>query len=115
MPERTPSKSEIFDVVQAQSETIDKLSERLVGIEQLADKQESRNVDIIKAVLVAAVLIVATIAVQISISDKRDRGRSDQLLERVHSVEEKGLKLEINQSEFKNNLDSIRIRNPYLK
>ena len=115
MTDRNPSKSEIFDVVQAQSETLDEVSKRLVKIEQLAERQESRNFNIIIAVLIAAVLIVATVAIQVSVSDKSDRGRSDQLLEKVHSVEEKSLELEIKQSEIKSNLDSIRTTNPYLK
>ncbi len=115
MLERTPSGTDIFGVVQAQSQAVDELSKRLVKIEQLADKQESRNTTVIIAVLVAAVLLVATVAIQVSVSDKQDRGRADQLLERVHGVEEKGLELEMQQSGLKDNLESLRARNVYLK
>ena len=115
MIDRIPSKTEIFNVVEAQSETLDEISKRLVKIEQLANRQESRNFNIIIAVVIAAVLLVATIAIQVSISDKRDRARADQLLERVHSAEGKSLELGIKQSELKSTIDSIRTRNPYLK
>lgn len=115
MIEHTPSKSEIFDVVKAQSETLDELSKRLVKIEQLANKQESRNFNIIIAVLVAAVLIVATIAIQVSVSDKRDRERADNLFEKVYETKEKQLEIEIKQSGLKDSLDLLRTKNPYLK
>ncbi|MDO8575330.1 MAG: hypothetical protein Q7R78_01345 [bacterium] len=115
MIEQIPSKTEIFKAVNAQSETLDELSKRLVKIEQLADKQESRNVTVIIAVIIAALLIVVTIAVQISVSDKRDRERGDNLLEKVHEVKEKQIELDFRQLESKNNIDSLKIKNPYLK
>jgi len=115
MTDRIPSKAEILNVVGAQSETLGELSKRLVKIEQLADKQESRNFNIIIAVIIAAVLIVATVAVQVSLSDKSDRERSDHFLEQIHMVNEGQLKLEIKQSDLQDAIDSIRTRNPYLK
>ena len=98
MTERIPSKTEIFNVVSAQSETLDELSKRLVKIEQLANRQESRNFNVIIAVLIAAVLIVASIAIQVSLSDKSDRKRSDNLLEQIHLTKEEQLRLDIKQS-----------------
>lgn len=115
MADQTPTKNEIFKAVNAQSETLDELSKRLVKIEQLADKQESRNVNIIVAVLIASVLIVVTIAIQISTSDKRDRERSDELLEKVFEVKEKQISLDLRQSSIESNLELIKTRNPYLK
>ena len=94
MNEKAPSKAEIFDIVNAQAHSLDELSKRLVKIEQLSEKQESRNTTVIIAVLVAAVLIVATVAVQVSTADKRDRERADHLLEKIHEVELSSLKLE---------------------
>ena len=71
----------------------------------MAEKQESRNSNIVYAVLVATFLVIATIAVQVSVSDQRDRARADNLLERVHVVELNDVVLvqETNQrlSEFK--------------
>lgn len=115
MTDRIPSKAEIFNVVEAQFETLDELSRRLVKIEQLADKQESRNFNIIIAVIIATVLIVARVAIQVSLSDKSDRERNDNLLERIHATKEGQLKLDIKQSDLKDDIDSLRIRNPYLK
>lgn len=115
MPEQTPSKSKIFNVVKAQSETLDELSKRLVKIEQLVDRQESRNFNIISAVVIAAVLIVATVAAQVLLSDKSDRERNDNLLGEIHTTKEGQLKLDIKQSELKDDIDSLRTKNPYLK
>ncbi|MEI6553793.1 MAG: hypothetical protein WCO09_04435, partial [bacterium] len=97
------------------SETLDELSRRLVKIEQLADKQESRNVTIIIAVIIAALLIVVTIAVQISVSDKWDRERGDNLLEKVHEVKEKQVELDLRQLESQNEINSLKTKNPYLR
>ncbi|MBI4225333.1 MAG: hypothetical protein HY617_03295 [Candidatus Sungbacteria bacterium] len=115
MTDRIPSKAEIFNVVEAQSETLDELSKRLVKIEQLSDKQESRNFNIIIAVIIAAVLIVVTVAVQVLLSDKSDRERNDNLLEQIHTTKEEQLKLDIKQSNLKDTMDSLRTKNPYLK
>ena len=115
MTERPPSKNEIFDVVKAQSETLDELSKRIVKVEQLADRQESRNFNIIIAVVIAAVLIVATVAIQVLLSNKSDRERNDNLLEQIHMTKEGQLKLEIKQSDLTNDINSLRTKNPYLK
>ena len=115
MIDQTPSKSKIFDVVKAQSETLDELSKRLVKIEQLADKQELRNFNIIIAVVIATILIVVTVAVQVLLSNKSDRERNDNLLEQIHTTKEDQLKLDIKQSGLKDDVDSLRAKNPYLR
>lgn len=122
MVEKPPSKSEIFSIVQAQSQTVDEFSKRLVKLEQATENQDSKNQTVIIAVLIASFLIVVTIAVQVSLSEKNDRARADDFLERVHAVETKQLELEIKQSEIgkdqqnlKDDVSSVRLKNPYLK
>lgn len=115
MTDKIPSKAEIFNVVEAQSETLDELSKRLVKIEQLSDRQESRNFNIIIAVIIATFLIIATVAAQVLLSNKSDRGRNDHLLEKIHMTNERQLKLEIKQSNLNDGIDSLRAKNPYLK
>jgi len=115
MFDQIPSKTEIFKIVQAQSETLDEVSKRLVKIEELTEKQESRNFNIIIAVLIAAVLIVATVAIQVFLSEKGDRERNDNLLEKVNETKEGQIKIETEQSQIKDEVDNLITRNPYLK
>ncbi len=126
MVDKVPTKSEIFNAVSAQSATVDELSKRISSIENLASKQDDRNRNIIIAVLFATVIMVATVAVQVSISDGRDRERTDNLLNQVHQTkDEQQLKifelqnqqtrLELQQMESQENIDLIRSRNSYLR
>jgi len=115
MSEKIPSKVEIFSVVQAQSGSVDELSKRLVKIEQLTERQDSRNRNVIITVIVASFLIFVTIAVQVSLSDKRDGERSDNLLEKVHEVKEKQMEFGIKQEDLSEEFNALKIRNSYLK
>jgi len=115
MTEKAPSKAEILLAVQAQSETLDSLSKRILKVEQRNEKQEARNNNIIIAVIVAAFLIIVTVASEVIISDKIDQTRADNLLERVHEVEIKQGETIIKQTEIEKDLNLIKERNPYLK
>ena len=108
MNEKVPTKLEIFNTVDAQGKTIQVLSERILKIENLTDKQEDRNKSIIIAVLVAAVLIVAATAIEIFFSEKEDRERTDNLLESVQ-------KAQMDVFEVETDLQTLKVRNPYLK
>lgn len=110
-----PSKSEIFDVVKAQAESLDALSKNFVNLETKFEKQDDKNFGIIIAVLVASVLIVMSVAVQILVSDKRDTQRFDQLMQRVYELQEKQAIYEVKANESLKQLDIIRSKNPYLK
>lgn len=114
-----PSKEEIVSLVEAQAESIDSISKRLLKIEQLVNTQESRNRDIIIAVVIAALLIVVTVAAQVSISDKRDGDRADNLLENVKTaqldVSDLRRELEVGLVNIKSEIDLLRARNSYLK
>ena len=115
MIDQTPSKTEIFNIVQAQSETLDEVSRKLIKIEKLTAKQESRNFNIIIAVLIAAILIVATVAIQVFLSEKGDRERNDNLLEKVSETKEGQIKVEMEQSQLKDSFDNLKAKNPYLR
>lgn len=122
MVERLPTKVEILEIVDAQTSTVDELSKRLVRIEQLVEKQEDRNSNIIYAVLMAAVLVVVAVAVEVIISDRADLRRSDSFLERVYTVERDGEKIDMELEKsweeiraLKEDLDSLRVNNRYLK
>lgn len=108
MNDRVPTKVEIFKAVDAQGETIQALSQRILKIESLADRQEDRNRTIIIAVLVAAVLIVASAAVQVFFTEKSDRERADRLLETAQKAQSDAFMIGTD-------LQTLKVRNPYLK
>lgn len=101
-------KKEIVGLVEAQAESIDSISERLVKVEALVEEQESRNRNIIIGVVVAVVLIVATVAVEVILSNKSDRQFYSQLQKDIY---EQNLKFQ----DLRNMLNNFKIRNPYLK
>lgn len=108
MAEITPTKKDIVKLVDAQTNTIDSISERLVKIEKLIDKQDSKNQNVITGVLIACVFIILTVAVQVIISNKIDKQFYSHL---ENGVYEQNLKIQ----DLNNKLDNIKIRNPYLK
>ena len=101
-------KKEIINLVEAQAESIDSISERLVKAEALIDKQESRNRNIIIGVVVAVVLIVATVAVEVLLSNRSDMQFYSQLEKNIY---DQNLKIQ----DLNNILGNLKIRNPYLK
>ena len=101
-------KKEIINLVEAQAESIDSISKRLVKAEALIDKQESRNRNIIIGVVVAVVLIVATVAVEVLLSNRSDMQFYSQLEKNIY---DQNLKIQ----DLNNILGNLKIRNPYLK
>ncbi|PIQ68490.1 MAG: hypothetical protein COV91_03805 [Candidatus Taylorbacteria bacterium CG11_big_fil_rev_8_21_14_0_20_46_11] len=65
MQDRPLKKSEIVDLVEAQGSTIDDISQRLVNLEELINKQESRNKEILYAVLFAFLFVIGTVVVDV--------------------------------------------------
>lgn len=108
MADSIPTKKDIVKLVDAQANTIDSISERLVKIENLIDKQDSRNQNVITGVLIASVLIVLTVAVQIIISNKTDKQFYSEL---GNNISEQNLKVQ----DLSNQVYNIKARNPYIK
>lgn len=108
MQDRIFKKSKIIDLVEAQGKTTDSISQRLVNLEELINKQESRNDNVIYAVLIASILIVGSVAIEVIISNKNDMQFYAGLEKSIH---EQNLKVQ----DFNNKIDNLKIRNPYLK
>jgi hypothetical protein len=108
MTEITPSKKEIVSLVEAQANSIDSISERLVKAENLINKQDSKNQNIILGVLIAFIFIVGTVAVEVIISNKKDSQFYSGLQKDIY---EQNLKIQ----DLNNNFNNLKIRNPYLK
>ncbi len=115
MAENLLPNANISGLVEAQAKTLEELSKRLLKLEQATERQDSKNQNIIIAVLFATFLIVATVAVQVSLSDKSDRARTDNFLEKLYNVEKMQVELKIKQNNLTNDLGSIKTRNPNLK
>ncbi|MEK7152052.1 MAG: hypothetical protein AAB773_01350 [Patescibacteria group bacterium] len=108
MSEITPSKRDIVSLVEAQAKSIDSISERLVKIENLVDKQDSKNQNVITGVVIAFILIVGTVAIEVILSNKADHRFYSSLEKDTY---EQNLKVQ----DLNNKVDNIKIRNPYLK
>jgi len=108
MTDKLPSKSDILSVVEAQSETLENLSERILEIENSTEKQESRNHNVTQIVLIGFIVIVVSVAVEVLLSSKFDSSRIDQFNDKVE-------KIQIQSLETKNAVDLIKARNSYLK
>jgi hypothetical protein len=103
-----PTKKEIVSIVDAQAKSIDTISERLVKIENLVEKQDSKNQNTLYAVLIAFILLVGSIAVEVIVSNKNDK--------QYYSSLEKDIREQIsNTQELNNKIDNLKVRNPYLK
>ena len=108
MSETVPSKKELVGLVEAQATSIDSISERLVKIENLIEKQDSKNHNVLIGVLVAFIFIVGTVAVEVMISNKKDNQFYSGLQKDNY---EQNLKMQ----DLSNKIDNIKVRNPYLK
>ena len=84
------------------------ISKEISSVKEELRTQRSESRGVIIGVLVASVLIVATIAVEVLISDQRDREFYSKL---YNDMNEQNIKLE----NLDNNLGNLKIRNPYLK
>jgi hypothetical protein len=93
---------------QAQAETLETLSARLVKIETLAEKQESRNQTVLYAVLMAAVFIVVTVAVEVIISRGQDGSDMNNFYSQMATIKQQ-------QNSLQEEYDMLKARNPYLK
>ncbi len=109
------TKKEIVGLVEAQAKSLDDISQRFSRIENLVntqefrnEKQESRNHEIMIAVLVAFVLIVGTVAIEVILSNEIDKQFYSGLDKDIY---EQNLKVQ----DLNNKVDNIKIRNPYLK
>lgn len=108
MADFIPTKKEIVGLVEAQATSIDSISGRLVEIENLVNKQDSKNQNIIVGVLFAFIIIVVTVAVQVVISNKTDNQFYSGLEKNIY---EQDLRVQ----DLNNKVDNIKVRNPYLK
>lgn len=103
-----PTKKEIVGLVEAQKTTIQSFTERLVKLENLNEKQDSKNQNIIIGVLIAFILIVGSVAVSVIISNKKDAQFYSNLEKNIY---EQNLKVQ----DLNNQVSNIKVRNPYLK
>ena len=108
MTDNTPSKKEIVGIVEAQIKSIDSISERLVKVENLVEKQDSKNLNIIIGVVVAFIFIVGTVAIEVILSNNKDSNFYSGLEKDIYTQD---LKVQ----DIRNQVDNIKIRNPYLK
>lgn len=115
MVDKAPTKTEILGLVQAQAETSQDISERLVRIEKLVDKQESRNdkqesrnQGALYAVIIGFFLVVVAVAVEVTISTKHE----DSVYGQIYSdILDLGNKI----SDLRGQFDLLKARNSYLR
>jgi len=108
MADAIPTKKEIVGLVEAQATSIDSISERLVKLENLLEKQDYKNQNIIIGVVVAFILIVGTVAIEVILSSKKDVEFYSNLEKNVY---DQNLKIQ----DLNNQISNIKTRNPYLK
>jgi tetrahydromethanopterin S-methyltransferase subunit G len=115
MADRFPTRTEFLDLKQAQDQSTQDLSERLVKIEKLVDEQQSRNnrqedrnQGILYAVIVAFLLVVLGVAAEVLLTTKHDDSIYGEIYSQVISVEEK-------LSGLQNQFDLLKAKNSYLK
>lgn len=113
------SESKILSLVQAQSQTSEALSERLVKMEGLVEKQESRNQNLLYAVLFALVFIVITVAVEVILSTGREDRSMATFYAEIQDVKDEQVSrnrdVDDNIFLLQNQFDILKARNPYLK
>jgi tetrahydromethanopterin S-methyltransferase subunit G len=122
MSEKAPTKTEILGVVEAQSDTLQELSERLVKMEKLSErlsnienlttKQETRNQNVLYIVLFGLVFIVVTVAVTVILTNKDNESISTMTANKIHDTENKNLD---KITDIQNQINLLRAKNPYLK
>lgn len=108
---RPLKKSDIVGLVEAQGKTTDDISQRLVALEESVNSQESRNQNIIYAVLIAFLLVIGTMVADVfffNASSKKDVQFYSELEKNIY---DQNLKIQ----DLNNKVDNVKIRNPYLK
>jgi len=103
-----PSKKEIVGLVEAQAASVDDISKRLAKMELSVEKQDSRNKNIIIAVLVAFIFIIGTVAIEVIISNRDNGEFSYKLNSDLRNQDSK-------IGDLINKVDNLKVRNPYLK
>ena len=76
----------------------------MVKVENLVEQQDTKNQGIVIGVLIALVLIVATVAVEVVLSNKKDAQFYSQL---EKDISEQNLKVQ----DLSNKVDILKIRN----
>ncbi|HEY4522159.1 MAG TPA: hypothetical protein VJH91_00785 [Candidatus Paceibacterota bacterium] len=109
------SESRILSLEQAQSQTSKDVSERLVKIEGLVERQEGRNQSLLYAVVFALVFIVITVAVEVMLSNRSDTGYMQGFYERIQDQQNVSDDLEKQILDVRHQFDLLRARNSYLK
>lgn len=108
MANKAYTRSEFLGVVEAQNETLQELSERLVRTENLTEKQENRNQNTLYVVAIAAVFIVVTVAVEVLLSNRDTSWRDDRAFNQYAKSQAKA-------ADLQEQINVLKARNPYLK
>jgi hypothetical protein len=103
-----PTKKEIVGLVEAQATSIDSISERLVKLENLIEKQDSKNNAIIIGAVLALIFIVGTVAIEVLLSDKNDSQFYSGLQSKIYDQN-------VLMKKLNDRFDNLKILNPYLK
>lgn len=109
------SESRILGLEQAQAQTSKDLSERLVKIEGLVERQEDRNQNLLYAVLIACVFIVITVAVEVVLSNRNDADYMHEFYGKTAAQKEITDRIETSMTNLQHQIDLLRARNGYLK
>lgn len=105
---KAPIRTEILDLKKAQAETAQAFSERLVKVEGVVEKQESRNQGILYAVIIGCLFIVVTVAVEVIISNKSEATKYDQIFDSL-------IEMQKDNDDIQYEIELLRAKNPYLK
>ncbi len=112
---KAPKDQKVLDLVVAQSQTTQDLSERVVKVEKIVerqehnnDRQESKNQNAFYAVIFAFVLIVVTVAVEVILSTRHEDSVYGGLYDKLMEVDDKA-------SNVQKQIDLLRAKNSYLK
>ena len=104
----TSQTEKILTTLDARLESLEQLSERVVAMEKLSEKQESRNQGVLYAVLFGAVFILITVAVEVIISNKDDASNQASFYQSISEVKD-----QVNNNAT--DLKILKAKNSYLK
>jgi hypothetical protein len=112
---KVASESSILGLVQAQSKTSEDLSERLANLEELVDKQEGRNQNVVYAVLFALAFIVITVAVEVILSNRQDASSMSDFYNKVDEMRTENSAQNQNIQQLNQQFELLHAKNSYLK
>lgn len=126
MVDKNPTKSEILGIVEAQSESTKEISERLLSVERKLsiaegsiNRFDTKNDNIIYAVVIGLFFIVVTVAVEVVLSNSNANDSMSTFFEKVNKLDdefsEKNAILNNQVRELSTQMDLLRARNQYLK